>query len=540
MSQRTITLTTGWLHLPIRRDAPGRYVRFEADGETFTELYLLLSDAPDFYCPMNLTKYTGHQVTLVSDDMSQSLLDAILEGEAMSASNPLYAGLYREALRPQYHFSSRRGWLNDPNGLFFDGSLYHLYYQHNPYATEHMGANICWGHATSPDGVHWTEHPDAIHAITSTDLIASGSCLIDREGAAGYGKGAIIAAFTRLGAMDYRQNPPAELPSLGQYFAWSIDGGYTFTLFKDNPCIPTEDCKSWRDPRLFEYPGGGFGAAVYETDETGNCVTFYHSDDLHHWTRLSRAEDLYECPDLFRLTPVNGGEPRWVLYGADGMYRVGAFEDGRFTQEGGKLPLDCGSCTYAGQTWNHHDDSVGRMHISFMTDWRYSWSANRSYPDMPFGACMTVPCLLTLTSAPDGYRVCRNPIPEIASLREGEGEPVACSPVCNVSIEPHLSGDMELVIDAQHPVTVRAGGVSFTYDPHTGEARFYGGRSMRLRQTGPLRLRVLTDRASCEFFLQGEASASYGLSMRDTPIEISSATAFSVQGRRWRMRSIWG
>ena len=28
MSQRTITLTTGWLHLPIRRDAPGRYVRF--------------------------------------------------------------------------------------------------------------------------------------------------------------------------------------------------------------------------------------------------------------------------------------------------------------------------------------------------------------------------------------------------------------------------------------------------------------------------------------------------------------------------------
>ena len=159
---------------------------------------------------------------------------------------------------------------------------------------------------------------------------------------------------------------------------------------------------------------------------------------------------------------------------------------------------------------------------------------------MPFGACMTVPCLLTLTSAPDGCRVCRNPIPEIAALREGEGEPVACSPVRNVSIEPHLSGDMELVIDAQHPVTVRAGGVSFLYDPHTGEARFYGGRSMRLRQTGPLRLRVLTDRASCEFFLQGEASASYGLSMRDVPIEISSATAFRVQGRRWRVRSIWG
>ena len=158
---------------------------------------------------------------------------------------------------------------------------------------------------------------------------------------------------------------------------------------------------------------------------------------------------------------------------------------------------------------------------------------------MPFGAGMTVPCLLTLTSTPDGYRVCRNPIPEIASLREGEGEPVACSPVRAAAIEPHLSGDMELVIDAQHPVTVRAGGVSFTYDPHTGEARFYGGRSMRLQQIGPLRLRVLTDRTSCEFFLQDEISASYGQIMAGKALELCCAEGLTVLGRAWAMRSIW-
>jgi sucrose-6-phosphate hydrolase SacC (GH32 family) len=40
--------------------------------------------------------------------------------------------LYREKYRPQFHFTSRRGWLNDPNGLIYDKGLYHMYYQHNP------------------------------------------------------------------------------------------------------------------------------------------------------------------------------------------------------------------------------------------------------------------------------------------------------------------------------------------------------------------------------------------------------------------------
>lgn len=255
--------------------------------------------------------------------------------------------------------------------------------------------------------------------------------------------------------------------------------------------------------------------------------------------RTSRAGNLYECPDLFRLTPVNGGEARWVLYGADGMYRLGTYENGVFHQQGERRPLDYGTCTYAGQTWNHHDDTEGRMHISFLTDVRYNWDANKSYPDMPFGSCMTVACLLTLVRTQEGYRLLRNPLPALSALREGEGEALCIQSARRAELLPSLSGDMEFDLQAQAPIKLRAGCVGFSYDPRTGHVLFTGGKETVLLKKGPLHVRLLTDRTSCEFFLQGEASATYGLPMRDLPLQISSDADFSLAGRRWSMRSIW-
>ena len=37
-----------------------------------------------------------------------------------------------ELYRPRFHFTPQTMWMNDPNGFFFDGTRYHLYYQHNP------------------------------------------------------------------------------------------------------------------------------------------------------------------------------------------------------------------------------------------------------------------------------------------------------------------------------------------------------------------------------------------------------------------------
>ena len=65
-------------------------------------------------------------------------------------------GSYSELYRPQIHYTPAKNWMNDPNGMVYVDGTYHLFYQYNPMAN--VWGNMSWGHATSPDMIHWTEH----------------------------------------------------------------------------------------------------------------------------------------------------------------------------------------------------------------------------------------------------------------------------------------------------------------------------------------------------------------------------------------------
>lgn len=56
---------------------------------------------------------------------------SLLVSAVSSLSAAVVAADYSGALRPQVHYSPPSGFMNDPNGLFFDQKkgVYHLYYQ---------------------------------------------------------------------------------------------------------------------------------------------------------------------------------------------------------------------------------------------------------------------------------------------------------------------------------------------------------------------------------------------------------------------------
>ena len=108
--------------------------------------------------------------------------------------------MYAESDRPQIHFTARRGWLNDPNGLVYHDGVYHLFFQHNPYGWD--WGNMHWGHAASPDLVHWTEHPEALTPRQYGDWCFSGSAVVDTGNTSGFstsGEDPLVLAYTSTG-----------------------------------------------------------------------------------------------------------------------------------------------------------------------------------------------------------------------------------------------------------------------------------------------------------------------------------------------------
>jgi sucrose-6-phosphate hydrolase SacC (GH32 family) len=417
-----------------------------------------------------------------------------------------------ELLRPQFHFTACQGWLNDPNGMVYDGDKYHLFFQHNPLAP--VWGNMTWGHATSSDMIRWMQQDHALRPYRvdgSQGTIFSGTAVVDHNNSLGVQRGAqkTLCAFFTF----------AVEPKFYQAMAYSTDGGETWTYWNDGRAVVENQGfdPGERDPKVFWHePSQQWVMALWVRSNPG-LVRFFVSNDLAHW---EHASDLprdwaFECMDVVFL-PIDGDANRMkaVIYDASFDYEVGDFDGREFHTRFGPHVAGGGNF-YAAQTFNQNRD--GRVvQIGWM---RGGPNAAEKY-SVPFNQQMAFPCELSLRSVGDDVRLFVWPIKEIESLVESsevQRNLVLRDGANALTKAPAFDlVDMEIEFDpgAAKRIELQLAGASLSYDAEAKRLVQQGvddhGRSTEVvvfdqlePREGVIELRFLIDRLSVESYAFG-------------------------------------
>jgi fructan beta-fructosidase len=477
---------------------------------------------------------------------------------------------YHELYRPQFHFSPRRNWTNDPNGLvWFDGE-YHVFYQYNPFGN--TWGHMSWGHAVSRDLFHWVELPVAL-AEEDGIMIFTGSTVVDEHNTSGFcvaSKPCLVAIYT--GHTPHASNgKPLETQNL----AYSNDRGRTWTKYFANPVLNL-GMSDFRDPHVFwSTAAGRWVMAVALPNE--HKVLFYGSADLKAWRRLSEfgpagaAGGQWECPTLTEV-PIEGSSPlrtRWVLKvglnpgglegGSGEQYFVGSFDGARFADENPAsitLWTDYGKDCYCALTFN----DLPRTEAPIMLGWMNNWQYADRVPTSPWRGQMTVPRRLQLRQGPEGLRLVQQPVESIRKLRHRRFSWTGTNTAdLNRALRAHPAEGTSFETDATLPVGGKGetgwklvgGDGTYTmvgYDParhelfvdrtHSGATGFSPQFPARTAAPLPLvreslTLTILVDGSTLEVFAQGGQVAITNLFY--PPAGPLAQEFFASDGRRGRI-----
>ena len=541
MERKSFKNNGKYLHIPMHDALPKEfnYIRIYDGDELVKEFHMGIAMPEsgrncDFYSALYIGGFKSDTVTLECDeDVPSGLFDGIIAGDEPEKEPELYPNLYNEPFRQKFHFSPRRGWLNDPNGLFYKDGVFNMYYQHNPLSSRHGGVNVSWGHATTEDGVHFKEHHVAITPRNSRCHIASGSAVVDADNIAKKGNGAVLAAYTALQSLQFNDRPPVTQAD-GQILMYSTDNGMNFEYFENYPIIPVPDNEYWRDPKIL-IVDGKLCLIVYEQHDGKNVASFYTSDDGQKWECVSRSDNLYECPDLFEIKVTDSDEKLWVLYGGNGRYSVGKFENFVFTAIEDGCYLDYGETVYAGQTFNNHPSEDKRYHIAWSQEnGEYCSGITVGYSYIfgkPFAQAMSLMCELTLHKTHAGYRLFRKPHENIKKLRNQTEN----TQILNAM---HLDSpaEYEFTMPIDKDFELYVGGCGFRYDCKTRKISSTGEREYVLT-SDEIKIRMFVDTRSVEMFISDEISLTFFVAEENRTTEFKGISY--IESVKHTLSSIW-
>lgn len=457
---------------------------------------------------INADDFAASDETAVPADGGFTLLPGIPKADSPAVG-------YDQPLRPQFHFSSRRNWLNDPNGMVFDGQHYHLFFQHNPLGTG--WGNMTWGHAISSDMLHWRQLDHALlpyQVDGRSGTIYSGTTVVDHNNSLGVQAGSrktLVSFYTFASEPFY------------QAMAYSTDDGVTWKYHNHGRAVvPNQGFDNGeRDPKVFWHEGSQRWVMVLWVQNNPGRVRFFTSTNLKDWTF---ASDLlrswaFECMDMFPLQ-VDGdpAQTKWVIYDASFDYEIGSFDGTTFTTEAGPFHASRGNF-YAAQSFNQAPD--GRI---VQIGWMNGGPDSASAYGLPYNQQMAFPCDLTLRTTPAGVRLCAFPVPEISSLVSSSQQVTAqtLTPTSNLlagmgnldlvdlSIEFDPGTAAQVILDLPR--------TSVRYEKATGVFTFTGTDGNQavamdgsfMPRNGRVKLRLLLDRLTLETYaFDGESFGAH-------------------------------
>lgn len=363
-----------------------------------------------------------------------------------------------EPYRPQIHFTPEAKWMNDPNGMVYYEGEYHLFYQYYPDST--VWGPMHWGHAVSPDLMHWEHLPIAIYP-DSLGWIFSGSAVIDWNNTTKLGKDgkpAMIAIYTyhndkleKQGRVDFQY----------QGLAYSLDKGRTWIKYDKNPVLPNPGIRDFRDPKVSwdeEHKKWIMILAVVDHTE------IYSSDNLISWKKESEFGQkvgahggVWECPDLFPMIDAKG-QKKWLMLvsmnpgapngGSGTQYFVGDFDGNSFsTKQKDPKWIDYGKDNYAGVTWSDIPTSDGRrLFIGWMNNWQYA----RDIPTGKWRGATTFPRSLELFFDKGEYFVLSHPVKELEKLYSNKTQikSKTISPIITIKEGISLPVELNLIFES--------------------------------------------------------------------------------------------
>ena len=365
-----------YLWLPIQESAPeGKLQVIVSNVAQMEQNVRFAREKVDYYVALDMQPWLGAKgLSVVIQNVPKG---SVCFSKIKQNDDKQYM-LIPETYRPSYHHAPERGWMNDPNGLFFKDGVWHLYYQYNPYGS--MWGNMHWAHSTSTDLVHWQQQPVSL-APDAWGTMFSGSCVVDHNNTAGFGKDAIISMYTSSRPTPFGGDVQA------QCIAYSNDGGKTFTKYVGNPVI-TDEKKDFRDPHVFWNEEAGFWNMILAA---GQEMQIYSSANLKDWKYESSFGHEYgnhggvwECPDLMKMKVRGTDKEKWMLIcninpggpfgGSATQYFIGEFDGHKFICEDDPSEtkwMDYGKDHYATITFDNAPE--GRhVGIAWMSNWQYA------------------------------------------------------------------------------------------------------------------------------------------------------------------------